>query len=302
MIPTPRAGRAVASGPMRHGIAILPEHPWREARPLWVEAEELGFDHAWTYDHVVWGGLPESRWFGAIPTLTAAATATSRIGLGVFVASPNYRHPAPFARDLQALADISDDRLLLGLGAGGDPDSTLLGGPAPSPRDRVDRLQEFTELLDRVLRTDHVTATGRWFSTTDMRLRDEPIRPRNPFLLAGNGPRSIDYAARTGDGWITTGPKADDIEAWFAGVATSVGHLEASLERAGRDRAEFPTYLSIDTSPVVSLSSTELYIEMVGRAGELGFSDVICHWPRDTAPYDGSLEVLHDIADRVIGR
>ena len=33
----------------------------------------MGFDHAWTYDHLVWAGLPDSPWFGALPTLTAAA-------------------------------------------------------------------------------------------------------------------------------------------------------------------------------------------------------------------------------------
>ena len=61
-----------ASG-MRHGIAILPELPWRESAPMWRAAEEMGFDHAWTYDHLVWGGLPDASWFAAVPTLAAAA-------------------------------------------------------------------------------------------------------------------------------------------------------------------------------------------------------------------------------------
>ncbi|GGF26673.1 LLM class flavin-dependent oxidoreductase [Williamsia phyllosphaerae] len=285
---------------MRHGIAILPEYRWNDARPLWERAEELGFDHAWTYDHVVWGGLPESEWFGAIPTLTAAATVTSRIALGIFVASPNFRHPAPFARELQTVADVSGDRLLVGLGAGGDPDSTIQGGEALSARHRVDRLQEFTELLDRVLSTDHVTSEGRWFSTTDMRLRGTPIRPRNPLLLAGNGPRSVGYAARTGDGWITTGPRADDLDTWFEAVAVSSAKIDESLDQAGRARADFPTYLSLDSSPVASLSSVSLYDDMTGRAAELGFSDVICHWPRETEPYRATIEVLEDVADRFL--
>lgn len=42
---------------MRYGIAILPDMPWQTARPLWERAEEMGFTHAWTYDHLVWGGL-----------------------------------------------------------------------------------------------------------------------------------------------------------------------------------------------------------------------------------------------------
>ena len=58
---------------MRFGLTILPELPWSELRPRWEAAEAMGFDHAWTYDHLVWGGLPESPWYGTMPTLTAAA-------------------------------------------------------------------------------------------------------------------------------------------------------------------------------------------------------------------------------------
>ena len=56
---------------MRFGLTILPEHRWSVAAPMWRRAQELGFDHAWTYDHLVWGGLPDSPWYGTIPTLTA---------------------------------------------------------------------------------------------------------------------------------------------------------------------------------------------------------------------------------------
>ena len=52
---------------MRFGLTILPEHRWSDAAPMWRAAEELGFDHAWTYDHLVWGGLPDSPWYGTIP-------------------------------------------------------------------------------------------------------------------------------------------------------------------------------------------------------------------------------------------
>ncbi len=223
----------------------------------WAQAEELGFDHAWTYDHVVWGGLPESEWFGAVPTLTAAATVTTRLSLGFFVASPNFRHPVPLARDLQ----------------------------------------EFTDLLDRVLSTDHVTSRGRWFSATDMRLRGEPIRPRNPLLLAGNGPRSVGYAARNGDGWLTPGPRATDLDEWYDAVAISSAQLDDSLARVGRDRTDLPTHLSRDSSPMASLTSKSVFDDMAGRAAELGFSDVISHWPRDTDPYRARVEVLREVSD-----
>ena len=60
---------------MRFGITILTDLPWAEARPRWQAAEEMGFDHAWTYDHLVWGGLPDAPWTTATPVLVATTPA-----------------------------------------------------------------------------------------------------------------------------------------------------------------------------------------------------------------------------------
>src|SRR4029077_2810973 len=98
---------------------ILPDSPWSSARDRWKRAEELGFDHAWTYDHLAWRTLRDSTWFGAIPTLTAAAGVTRRMRLGPLVASPNFRHPVSFAKELISLDDVAAGRFTLGLGAGG---------------------------------------------------------------------------------------------------------------------------------------------------------------------------------------
>jgi alkanesulfonate monooxygenase SsuD/methylene tetrahydromethanopterin reductase-like flavin-dependent oxidoreductase (luciferase family) len=65
---------------------------------MWRRAEELGFDHAWTYDHLVWAGLPDSPWYGTTPTLAAAAMVTVDDPVGTLVTSPNYRHPVTFMR------------------------------------------------------------------------------------------------------------------------------------------------------------------------------------------------------------
>lgn len=93
---------------MRIGITILPEYRWRDAAPMWREADELGVDHGWTYDHLVWSGLPDHPWYGTMPTLMGAALVTSRMRLGTFVASPNFRHPAAFVREVASVQDASD--------------------------------------------------------------------------------------------------------------------------------------------------------------------------------------------------
>ena len=285
---------------MRFGVTILPELPWAEAAPRWRAAEHLGFDHAWTYDHLVWGGLPDSPWFGTTPTLTAAALVTASIGLGTFVSSPNFRHPVTLHRDVQALDDISGGRFLLGIGTGGDLDSRILGVADLSLRERVDRLQEFVDLTVRLRNDDHVSSDGRWFSAHDARTL--PMVRSVPLLLAANGPRSLRYAARVGDGWVTTGAKADDLDAWFAGLATSRDTLEEALVAGGRDPSVFPRYLNLDASPRFSLESVELFAEMTGRAEDLGFTDVVTHWPRPEPPYAGQERVLDQVAEQFLTR
>ena len=88
------------TGAMRHGIVILPQDPWPESRRKWMLAEELGLDHAWTYDHLSWRSLANEPWGATIPTLTAAAAVTSRIRPGTFVPTPTLTQPVPFAKEL----------------------------------------------------------------------------------------------------------------------------------------------------------------------------------------------------------
>src|SRR6267154_2416982 len=102
---------------VRFGIIILADQRWQDSVRRWRLAEDYGFDHAWTYDHLGWRSLVDGPWFDAVPTLTAAAMVTSRIRLGTMVASPNFRNPVPFARDLTGLDDISAGRLTVGVGA-----------------------------------------------------------------------------------------------------------------------------------------------------------------------------------------
>ena len=286
---------------MRFGLTILAELRWSEAAPMWRRAEELGFDHAWTYDHLVWGGLPDSPWYGTVPTLTAAAMVTSRIALGTFVSSPNYRHPVTFMRDLLALDDISGGRLVCGIGAGGDIDAAILGGQPLTPGERFDRFCEFTELLDRLLTQDHVSHRGTYFSAVDARTRPGPVQhPRIPFVMAANGPRSLRLAVEHGAGWVTTGPKVETLAEWWAALVEMCRRLDEALATAGRDPATLERHLSLDSSPQFALESVGAFEQMVGRADELGFTDVITHWPRPDGPYAGDVSVLERVACDVI--
>ncbi len=293
---------------MRYGICILPEHRWREAAPLWRAAEQRGFDHAWTYDHLVWAGLPDSPWHSTVATLTAAAMVTETIQLGPFVASPNFRHPVTFTRDVVTLDDISHGRVLLGLGAGGDRDAQITGLQLTRGQ-RTRRFEEFVDLLDRTLRIDHVDHEGEFFVAVDARNRPGCVQqPRVPFVIAANGPKAIDLAARQGQGWLTTGTPSDaaeltgdPLETWWRGVAQVAERFDTAVSQAveegDRDADDIPDrYLSLDASGIPVLGSAGSFAEQVGRARELGFTDVIVHWPRPDEPYRADPAVLDHIA------
>ena len=200
---------------MRLGVVILPEHPWREGRAIWQRAEALGFDHVWTYDHLSWRTLRDDPWFDAMPTLTAAALATERIRLGTLVASPNFRHPVPFAKELMTLDDISGGRLTLGIGSGGTGwDATVLGTPAWSPRERA-------------------AADGA---------RNIPgcvQQPRVPLAIAATGPRAMRLAVTYGQTWVTTGDRGPEsklsAEEGAAVVRGQIDRLDRECGAAGRD-------------------------------------------------------------------
>ncbi len=291
---------------MRFGIVILPQDPWATARRKWAEAETLGFDHAWTYDHLSWRTLADEPWGATIPTLVAAAGVTSTIRLGTFVSSPNFRHPVTFAKDVATLDDVSGGRVLLGIGSGGTGfDATVLGQQLLSPGQRHARFVEFVELLDELLRFEPegsggVSRSGEWFTAVGARMVGTPAQlPRVPFVLAANGPKGLGVVARHASAWVSTGPEGVTGDEWWASVAQLAARLDDAATAAGRDPRSIDRHLSIDSGGLYSLSSVAAFEDTVGRAAELGFTDVIAHWPRAQGVYAGSEDVLREVAARL---
>jgi alkanesulfonate monooxygenase SsuD/methylene tetrahydromethanopterin reductase-like flavin-dependent oxidoreductase (luciferase family) len=283
---------------MRVGIVILPEYRWLLAEQKWRAAESYGFDHAWTYDHIGWRSLVDGPWFDAVPTLTAAAMVTRRIRLGTLVASPNFRHPVSFARGLLALDDVSSGRLLLGVGSGSlaGYDNYVLGGQPLTPKARADRYAEFVEQLDALLTNERTSIAGEYFTSVDARSAPGCVqRPRVPFVVAANGPRGMRLAARFGQGWVTTGKGGETVDDWWSGVADVAKKFADTPGTEGVDR-----YLSLDSAPVFSLSSVDYFREAAGRAEELGFTDLIVHWPREEGVYAGRLATLERVVTEVL--
>lgn len=294
----------------RLGVVILPQDRWAQARRTWERAEEYGFDHAWTYDHLAWRSLADEPWFATVPLLAAAAAVTERIRLGTWVASPNFRHPVPFAKDVMGLDDISGGRFLLGLGAGGEGFDAGVLGPAPTRGERTRRFEEFVEVLDRLLTHPVTEHEGTFYEAHDARMHPGTLaRPRTPFVVAANGPRAMAVAARFGQGWATYGPSFEPgegegpataaQEAWWAGLAGMVDQLRETAARLAPDGTVPDLYLNLDGAPVYSLTSADTLVEGVERAADLGFTDVVVHWPRAEGIYAGSEDVLAEGLSRL---
>jgi alkanesulfonate monooxygenase SsuD/methylene tetrahydromethanopterin reductase-like flavin-dependent oxidoreductase (luciferase family) len=289
---------------MKVGIIVLPQRRWAEQAAMWRAAEQYGFDHAWTYDHLTWDPYAGRPWGATVPTLVAAATVTSTIPLGTWVASPNYRHPVPFARELIGLDDVSDGRAILGIGAGGTgSDARVLGEPELSPGERAGRLEEFVEVLDRVLTQPRTTHTGTYYRAVEADTTLACVQqPRIPFVVAANGPRLMRLAARYGSGWATTGTSSvlrgeTDDDVWWDGVAGLAARFDEVLAQAGRAPSSIDRMLSVDAAPTFALVSADYFLEVVERARLLGFTDVVVHWPVPGAPrYDAPESVMDDIA------
>jgi alkanesulfonate monooxygenase SsuD/methylene tetrahydromethanopterin reductase-like flavin-dependent oxidoreductase (luciferase family) len=293
---------------MRIGIVLLPQDRWSEASRRWRRAEEYGFDHAWTYDHLAWQSLVDEPWLATVPLLAAAAGVTERIPLGTWVSHPNYRHPVPFAKDVMGLDDVSGGRLLLGLGAGGTGWDADVLGESLTTRQRTDRFVEFVDLMDRLLTRPVTDWSGEFYTAVGARMHPGCVQqPRVPFVVAANGPRAMAVAARHGQGWATYGRAVDDDtlspaqaqERWWELLAGTVDRFEEVLAAAGRESGTIDRYLNIDAAPVFSLVSLEAFTEGVERAAALGFTDVVVHWPRAEGVYAGTEDVLEEAAGQL---
>jgi alkanesulfonate monooxygenase SsuD/methylene tetrahydromethanopterin reductase-like flavin-dependent oxidoreductase (luciferase family) len=273
---------------MRLSVVILPDLRWPAALERWREAEALGFATAWTYDHLSWRSLRDGPWFGTVPMLAAVAASTSTVRLGTLVTSPNFRHPALLAKDVMTLDEISAGRLDLGIGAGGMGfDAVVLGGPPPTPPERAARFEEFVEALDLLLREPMSSYAGQFFTVVDSRtVPGCTQQPRVPFTVAAGGRRALAVAARYGATWVTIGPgnaKPSAAE-WYAGVRDQVTAFDAACVAAGREpgSAQRAVLVGLDLGwPQESVGAWE---DFGGQIGELGFTDLIVHWPRPDDP------------------
>ncbi|MFD3482240.1 LLM class flavin-dependent oxidoreductase [Streptomyces sp. NPDC058665] len=247
------------------------------------EAEQAGVRTVWTYDHLSWRDLADGPWLATVPLLAAAAGATSTVRLGAQVATPNFRHPVPFAKEVMTLDHVSAGRLELGVGAGAeDADARVLGQAPMTRKERGNRFEEWATLLATLLEQDRTDHRGVYYSAEDARMIPGCVqRPRVPLTVAAAGPRSMRVAALLGSAWVTYGPyrQSPAPTEWLAAIAEQSRSLDTAVaEVAPGKRIRRIAQVALDeTRPFRDADTYRQFAQDVAAAG---FDELTVHWPR----------------------
>ena len=182
---------------------MSPAAAWDRTLDVAREAERLGFESLWVYDHFTVDPPPEpAHVFEPFVELAAIAMATDRARIGHLVLAAAYRNPALTARMISTLDVVSGGRTELGIGAGWKEDEwRAFGYGFPSAGERLDILSDSLEVITRMLEPGAATFEGRHASVTAALHEPAGLQsPRIPILIGGNGPnRTWRLAARFAD-------------------------------------------------------------------------------------------------------
>ncbi len=160
--------------------------------------EELGFDSLWVSEHMLFF-VPT---FDAITVLAAFAARTQRILLGSAILLLPLRHPTVVAKEVASLDIISNGRIILGVGVGGEFPREFVACGVPV-KERGRRTDEAIEVMRKLWSESGVNHDGRFFHLEDANMQPKPVqKPGPPIWVAGRSEAAIKRAARLGDGYM----------------------------------------------------------------------------------------------------
>ena len=268
MDPTSRAPQR-----LEFGIWMPPLPSWPVLRQRAHLVESLGFDSLWMVDHFANPYATDTTWMESWTLLAALACCTQRVRIGSLVTNIIYRHPAVIAKSALSLDHISAGRLVLGLGAGyaGDPSHAMTGVTPWPPAERVDRLEEIVAIVDSMLRQSETSYRGRYYQVEGAIMKPLPIQqPRPQLLIAAQGRRTLQLAARFADHWCTMG----DMHSSARDVVQATREMNQALTNEARSLGRDPDRIArafcvgwTQERPFDSLSSFEDYLGPLIEAG-----------------------------------
>jgi alkanesulfonate monooxygenase SsuD/methylene tetrahydromethanopterin reductase-like flavin-dependent oxidoreductase (luciferase family) len=224
--------------PLRVGIQ-LPEVErevrWPEYLAMAKAAEDAGFDTIWLGDHLLYrygDGSTRGPW--EVWTLLAAIAArTTRIKIGPLVAATAFHAPAMLAKMAATVDEVSQGRLIVGLGAGwNETEFRAFGFPFDH---RISRFEEAFTIIRTLLRDGRIDFDGKFFQARDCELLPRPHAPGGPPLMIGSvGPRMLEI----------TLPYVEQWNVWYRqsnntaeGLRPILAQVDAACKAVGRDPA-----------------------------------------------------------------
>lgn len=185
-------------------------------------AEDAGVDSLWVAE--AWGR-------DAFSLLTQLAERTSRVKLGTAIVNIYSRTPAALAQHFATLDELSNGRVILGLGNSGPNVIEHFHGVPFQPALR--RMRETVELLRLFFRHEPVKYDGEVFKLErGFSLRFEPVRKEVPIYLATLNPKSVRMTAELADGWLPVMIPLDQL-------GREIAQVHAWIREAGRDPKAF---------------------------------------------------------------
>jgi F420-dependent oxidoreductase-like protein len=272
------------AGKLRFGVQPRPEHvSWADLSRAFHEADDMGLDSAFTFDHFMpIDGRPGPCLEGWT-SLAALAARTQRIKVGALVTGNAYRHPALLAKMAATVDQVSNGRLILGMGAGWfQEEFTAYGIPFYTASERAHRLVEAVKVVTALSGGGRATYAGKFYQLADAPF-DPPFvqRPHAPLLIGGMGPKVLQpLAARHADVWHFFLKGTDPEEA-----RRTIASFDDICRRVGRDPASVEKAVSLRPEDITGAPSDEARSRIRALA-DAGVGHFILSLP---APYDWTL-------------
>jgi len=211
----------------------------RAIREFLARAEALNFHSAWVVEHI-FGDMPT---LDPVELLTWASAVTTRMRLGTAVLLTALHNPVHLAKSLATLDHLSQGRLVVGVGLGGNPGVYPAFGLSSDRR--AARFSEGIRMMKRLWTESRVSVTGDFWTLRDVTMEPKPVqKPHPPIWFGAHHPNALRRTVELGQGFMGAGSLST------AKFADEVKLLHGFLREAGRDPATFPigkrVYLAID--------------------------------------------------------
>ncbi|MBV9709389.1 MAG: LLM class flavin-dependent oxidoreductase [Ktedonobacteraceae bacterium] len=205
---------------------------FKDAVQQQIELIDGSFDSLWFVDHLQFGNTPVLEGWTA---LTYFASQYPQFQIGHMVLCQSFRNPALLAKMASTLQHLSEGRFILGIGAGWhEEEYRSYGYNFPSPRERIEQLEETLQIVKALWSEGQVTFQGRHYSVNDAYCEPKP-HPVPPILIGGKGTRLLRLVARYAEEWNAAWLSADEYRqrlSVFEQECRSVGRNPEQVRRS----------------------------------------------------------------------